>query len=526
MVNKRRISKLKLSLVFAAAMSVMGAAQAVYVSNGRIVTEQGTKIQIRGVNWFGFETTNYMPHGLWSRGMGSMLDQMQQVGFNAIRIPFCPAVLNPATQPNGIDYSQNANLRGLSSIQVMDVLIAELERRGMYYLLDHHRPDCNAISELPVISGYTEAQWKADLVAMATRYKNGNYFLGMDLKNEPHGSARWGSGNAAVDWNTFAENAAAAVLAAAPKTVVFVEGISDGAYCTTTTYNAWWGGSVAGQLCKPLNIPANRLVLSPHVYGHDVSVQPYFTVPNFPANMPAIWDEHFGKVRAQGFAVVLGETGGKYGAAEPGDKVLQDALYSYLKAKDIDVFYWSWNPNSGDTGGILKDDWLTLQTDKVTALQNFWGPITNPTPTPTATATPTPRPTPTPTPTATATPTPRPTPTPTPTATATPTPRPTPTPTPTATPTPTPTPTPAGGVVLSLVKASEWATGYCVNGDVTNRGTTAATWNVTGAYQGRVYSSWSANFVFGTGSFTATGLDWNKTLAPGAKTQFGFCANK
>ena len=26
--------------------------------------------------------------------------------------------------------------------------------------------------------------------------------------------------------------------------------------------------------------------------------------------------------------------------------------------------YWSWNPNSGDTGGILADDWTTVNTNK------------------------------------------------------------------------------------------------------------------------------------------------------------------
>ena len=31
--------------------------------------------------------------------------------------------------------------------------------------------------------------------------------------------------------------------------------------------------------------------------------------------------------------------------------------------------WWSWNPNSGDTGGILKDDWTTVNQAKLAALQ-------------------------------------------------------------------------------------------------------------------------------------------------------------
>jgi aryl-phospho-beta-D-glucosidase BglC (GH1 family) len=40
----------------------------------------------------------------------------------------------------------------------------------------------------------------------------------------------------------------------------------------------------------------SKLVYSPHVYGPSVYGQPYFSVGNFPANMPAIWDTHFGFV--------------------------------------------------------------------------------------------------------------------------------------------------------------------------------------------------------------------------------------
>ena len=40
---------------------------------------------------------------------------------------------------------------------------ALLRRRRLYVLLDHHRADCNSISELWYTPSYTEAQWLADL---------------------------------------------------------------------------------------------------------------------------------------------------------------------------------------------------------------------------------------------------------------------------------------------------------------------------------------------------------------------------
>jgi hypothetical protein len=43
--------------------------------------------------------------------------------------------------------------------------------------------------------------------------------------------------------------------------------------------------------------------------------------------------------------------------------------------KGISWTYWSWNPNSGDTGGILADDWTTVNTAKLTYLQPIEQPI-------------------------------------------------------------------------------------------------------------------------------------------------------
>ena len=347
-------------------------AQAVYVASGRVYADNGSPIALKGVNWFGFETPDHAVHGLWARKLDDMLDQMQALGFNAVRVPFCPATLQGAGVTS-VDYTLNPDLAGLNSLQLFDNVIARLEKRGMYFLLDHHRPDCQAISELWTTSSYSEAQWIADLQFVATRYKANAHFLGVDLKNEPHGAATWGSGNAATDWNSAAERAGAAVLAKAPNVLVFVEGITQNNYCTNSDAGTWWGGNLGPQNCKPINLPSNRLVLSPHVYGPDVYEQSYFNTSAFPGNMPAIWDANFGSLAAAGYTVIVGETGGKYGTGDPKDKVFQDSLISYLETRGIyNLFYWAWNANSGDTGGILQDDWKTVRDDKMALLRGYW----------------------------------------------------------------------------------------------------------------------------------------------------------
>jgi aryl-phospho-beta-D-glucosidase BglC (GH1 family) len=56
-------------------------------------------VQIAGVNWFGFESSNLAPHGLWTRGYKDMMNQMVSLGFNTIRLPFSSDMLHATTIP-------------------------------------------------------------------------------------------------------------------------------------------------------------------------------------------------------------------------------------------------------------------------------------------------------------------------------------------------------------------------------------------------------------------------------------------
>ncbi len=110
---------------------------------------------------------------------------------------------------------------------------------------------------------------------------------------------------------------------------------------------------------------ANRLVYSPHDYPASVHAQPWFSAPDYPANLPAVWDATWGYLLRTGTAPVLvGEFGTKL--ATTSDQQWLTALASYLGTgvEGVHWTYWSWNPNSGDTGGILKDDWKTVDEAK------------------------------------------------------------------------------------------------------------------------------------------------------------------
>jgi len=149
------------------------------VAEGNILDSQGKTLQLRGVNWFGAETSDHVVHGLWARNWKSMINQMKSLGFNAVRLPVCPDTL-AGVATTSINTSLNPDLLGLNSLQILDRVIQEFDLQGLYILLDHHRLDCNAgIPELWYSSSYSEQRWISDLTFMANRYKNLSHFLGI-----------------------------------------------------------------------------------------------------------------------------------------------------------------------------------------------------------------------------------------------------------------------------------------------------------------------------------------------------------
>ncbi|MBX7147488.1 glycoside hydrolase family 5 protein [bacterium] len=326
------------------------------------------KIIFYGINWFGMEEQSYAPHGLWQRDYKDMIAQIKSLGFNSVRLPFCPGTLDGQSNPNINTSGINTDLKNLDSLEVMDKIAAEFNRQKIYILFDFHKFSCGgAITELWYDATYSEQDWINDLTFVAEHFKNLPYFMGIDLKNEPHGVATIGTGNN-TDWMKAASKAGTAILNTNPNLLIFIEGIENNPACSDNSVGHWWGGNLEPFNCYTPTLPASKTVYSPHVYGPDVFFQSYFSAPNFPQNMPAIWTKHFGQL-SQTKPVIPGEFGGKYQGL---DQTWQKALIDYFIEKDMcSFFYWSLNPNSGDTGGILKDDWISVNTDKLNNLKRL-----------------------------------------------------------------------------------------------------------------------------------------------------------
>jgi len=343
-------------------------------TNGRqLLDADNQPVRMTGINWFGLETANYAPHGLWSRGYKDMLDQMKSLKYNTLRLPFSSQLFDSGSTPNSIRYDLNPDLQGLNGVQIMDKIIAYAGQIGMKVLLDRHRPDSGAQSALWYTAQYPESRWISDWQMLATRYLDNTTVIGADLHNEPHGiqgggGSNWGSGDTASDWRLAADRAGNAILAINPNWLIVVEGVD-----VVNGDNYWWGGNLQGAATAPVRLNvANRLVYSAHDYATSVFAQPWFSDPNFPNNLPAIWDKNWGYLFKNNVApVLLGEFGSTL--ADPRDRQWLQALMAYTGkgTNAVSFTYWSWNPNSGDTGGILNDDWTTVNTTKQAILDPY-----------------------------------------------------------------------------------------------------------------------------------------------------------
>jgi endoglucanase len=236
----------------------------------------------------------------------------------------------------------------------------------------------------------------------------------------------------------------------------------------------WWGGNLQGAASAPVRLNvANRLVYSAHDYATSVYPQPWFSDPSFPANLAGIWDKNWGYLYKNNVApVLLGEFGTTL--ADPRDQTWLKTLLAYTGkgTGGISFTYWSWNPNSGDTGGILNDDWTTVNTAKQGYLDPYLLPATG---------------------------------------------------------------DGGGGSpppdTLSCKVAyrvqNDWGSGFGAQVTVTNSGSAPVNgWTLAFAFPGeqKITQGWNATWTQTAHDVTAKSLDWNGSLAAGASTGLGFNA--
>ncbi|WP_346292996.1 glycoside hydrolase family 5 protein [Sphaerothrix gracilis] len=332
----------------------------------QIIDAAGKPVLLQGVNWFGLETETHAPHGLWARDYKDMLAQIKGLGYNFVRVPFSLAALRSPTV-SGIDFSigSNAELADKTPLEILDAIVAEAEKQQLLILLDSHQLNEQLIPELWYDDEYSEADWIEAWTMLAERYRSQKNILGADLKNEPHGEASWGTGDRETDWRLAAERAGNAILAVNPDWLILVQGVENNVPDQQLAIH-WQGGNLEGAAAYPvrLSLP-NKLVYSPHEYGTGVFDQPWFSEPEFPQNLRDRWEIGFHYLATENIApILIGEFGGRQVDCQSTEGIWQRELVDYIAENNLSYAYWSWNPNSADTGGLLLDDWQQIDTEK------------------------------------------------------------------------------------------------------------------------------------------------------------------
>src|ERR1700722_14855095 len=117
-----------------------------------------------------------------------MLDQMKQLGYNTIRIPFSNQIFDAGNMPTSINYTLNPDLVGLTPLGVLDKIVSYAGKDNLRIILDDHQTTINGpnASGLWYTAAYPQTTWINDWVALAKRYANNPTVIGADLFNEPH----------------------------------------------------------------------------------------------------------------------------------------------------------------------------------------------------------------------------------------------------------------------------------------------------------------------------------------------------
>ncbi|KAF0686307.1 Aste57867_21913 [Aphanomyces stellatus] len=380
-----------------------------YVSkNGQIIaiSPNGTQVAvgIKGVNWFGMETKNAVPFGLWQNDQNGttvfdIASFLQRHKFNSVRLPISLWHVLENTPPKEglVNLQTNRAMNLKNYMTTLQSIIQALAYRKITVLLSFHTfaPDDNE-SGLWYDRNVPETSVLKAIDILTTNLCKDDYWnvIGIDLKNEPH-KATWGDGVAATDWSIGAATLGNQMLKGCPNWVGFVEGIYGGKNTGTIdgqeyAYFNWWGGGLQGAATKGVSFTtANKVVYAPHYYTTAVSPQDYFYGGKTWKDMIELPDDRlrtrvsdsmgimFGFLAGKNEAIVLGEFGGLYAKDKHPQKTTKRTtdftIEVIVRDKYAGGYMWSMNPESAYqynpitagtyTEGLLADDWLTPNTE-------------------------------------------------------------------------------------------------------------------------------------------------------------------
>ena len=359
--------------------------------DSHIVDKDGKEVWLTGCNWFGYNTGTNMFDGVWNCNLKDSLKAIADRGFNVLRVPMSSELLlqwkrgeYPRANYNN---AYNTELNSMNSLEIFDYVLSLCEQNGMKVIIDIHTVKTDASGHNHPVwyrEDMTEDDFIDSLSWTAERYKNNDTIIGYDLKNEPHGKAAenphaiWNNSKDKDNWKRVAERAGNAVLDKNPNALIIIEGIQiyprdikannfvskddDNDY-----YNTWWGANLMGVKDYPIDFGSpernKQIVYSPHDYGPRVYEQPWFKGGfTYESLYKDAWHDYWLYIAEEDIAPIFV---GEWGGFMEGDNLKWMEYFRQLIAeKHLHHTFWCFNANSGDTGGLVKDDFKTWDEEK------------------------------------------------------------------------------------------------------------------------------------------------------------------
>lgn len=360
-----------------------------HTKGSKILDSSGREVWLTGINWFGYNTGTNTFDGLWNSDLEVSIDAIADHGFNLLRIPMSSELIKQWSEGEypAANFNQATNyyLVGMNSLEIFDYVVDLCRSDGIKIMIDIHCADTDA-------AGHNKPMWYGDRITekdyldslgwIAARYKNDDTIIAYDLENEPHGKAyenpraKWDGSKDPDNWKYIAEKAAGKVLKANPNVLVMIEGIEiypkdikkNGSFKSTDMNDyhcTWWGGNLRGVKDNPVDLGKynNKIVYSPHDYGPTVYQQPWFSGKyTYESLYKDVWYDNWFYIQKKDIApLLIGEWGGFM--TEP-NITWMTYLRKFIKENRINHTFWCYNANSGDTGGLVKDDFVTWDTEK------------------------------------------------------------------------------------------------------------------------------------------------------------------
>ncbi len=392
----------------------------------KIYDKYGNEVWLTGANWFGFNCSENVFHGSWY-DVKNILSSVADKGIGFLRVPISTELLYSwmIGKPNKVssvtaandppymvlnpDFYDPATKGPKDSMQIFDIIMGYCKELGIKVMIDVHSPLADNSGHMyPLWYGQTSKtagevttdMWIDTLVWLTEKYKNDDTILAMDLKNEPHGKrgytgnsapsdmAKWDDSTDENNWKYAAEKCGKAILKANPNMLIMIEGIeqypkTEKGYTFDTPdvweakgdaapwHGAWWGGNLRGVKDYPIDFGSlnSQIVYSPHDYGPSVYNQTWFD-KDFTTQtlLDDYWYDTWAYIDAEGIApLLIGEWGGHMDAGK--NQKWMTLLRDYMVKNRINHTFWCINPNSGDTGGLIGNDWSTWDAAKYALLK-------------------------------------------------------------------------------------------------------------------------------------------------------------